>query len=307
MHGPVKPKMGKKPAPRKPALQPSDAIGPAVRAIAEHVLAGARAVVTDPELSSQDAVHEFRRAMKEWRALMRLLAPFIPDAERWRVEARDHARSLAHARDGQAALNAFDDVLKRGLVVSERTQETMRDRIETLRGSEERAVLTPDLQTTIITWIDAASAAVEAWSLDPFDFSAIAAQLAAGYRRARRRMPPDWTLASDADLHEFRQRVVDHRYQMEIVEPLWPRFGKMWTEEAERLRDRLGKCQDLAVLERFTGPHQPLAHWRARLTPACAERRLQLTHRAARIARRLFAERPKAFRHRLEKLWEDGR
>ena len=42
MHGPVKPKMGKKPAPRKPALQPSDAIGPAVRAIAEHVLAGAR-------------------------------------------------------------------------------------------------------------------------------------------------------------------------------------------------------------------------------------------------------------------------
>ena len=307
MHGPVKPKMGKKSAPDKPALQPSEAIGPAVRGIAEHVLAGARAVMTDSELSGQDAVHEFRRAMKEWRALMRLLAPFITDAERWRVEARDHARSLAQARDGQAALNAFDDVLKRGLIVSERTQQTMRGRIEAMRGSEERAVLTPDLQVTIIDWIDGAAAAVEAWPLDPFDFSPIAAQLAGGYRRARERMPSDWTLASDAELHKFRQRVVDHRYQMEIVEPLWPRFGKMWTDEAERLRDRLGKCQDLAVLERLTGPHQPLAHWRSRLMPACDERRLQLTHRASRIARRLFAERPKAFRHRLEKLWDEGR
>jgi len=307
MHGPVKPKMGKKSALKKPALQPSEAIGPAVRGVAGHILAGARAVMTNPELSSQDAVHEFRRAMKEWRALMRLLAPFIPDAERWRVEARDHARSLAHARDGQAALNAFNDLLKHGVVLSERTQETIRSRIEDLRGSEERAVLTPDLQVTIVGWIDSAAAAVEAWPLDPFDFSAIAAQLAVGYRGARRRIPPDWSLASDVELHEFRQRVVEHRYQMELVKPLWPRFGKMWTEEAERLRDRLGKSQDLAVLERLTGPHQPLARWRSRLTPACAERRLQLTHRAARIAHRLFAERPRAFRRRLETLWHEGR
>ena len=34
---------------------------------------------------------------------------------------------------------------------------------------------------------------------------------------------------------------------------------------------------------------------------------LELAHRAARIAHRLFAERPKAFRHRLETLWEHGR
>jgi hypothetical protein len=101
--------------------------------------------------------------------------------------------------------------------------------------------------------------------------------------------------------------VVDHRYQMELIEPLWPRHGRMWTEEAERLRDRLGRCQDLEILKRFTGPHQPLARWRLRLTPACAERTTELSHRAARIALRLFAERPKAFRQRLEALWEQGR
>src|ERR1700723_3987724 len=100
----------------KPALQPRAAIGPAVRAIGGHILLDARTALLDPERSSQEAVHHFRRAMKEWRALMRLLAPFIADAPRWRHDAREHARSLGHARDGQAALNAFDNLLNKGMV-----------------------------------------------------------------------------------------------------------------------------------------------------------------------------------------------
>jgi CHAD domain-containing protein len=291
----------------KPALQPRAAIGPAVRAIAGNILDDARAALTDPDRSQQDGVHDFRRAMKQWRALMRLLEPFIPDAVRWRQEARDHARSLARARDGQSALNAFDDLVDKAMALSPRSIATIRSRIEAIRGSEEQAVLTPELRDAIMAWLDAASAAIEQWPLDPFDFSAIAAQLAAGYREARRRIPDDWSHASAADLHQLRQRVVDHRYQMELVEPLWPRHGRMWTEEAERLRDRLGRCQDLEILKRFTEPHQPLAHWRSRLAPACAERTTELAQRAARIALRLFAERPKAFRHRLETLWEHGR
>ena len=291
----------------KPALRPKAAIGPAVRAIAGSILADARAVITDPERSGADAVHEFRRALKKWRALMRLLEPFIPDAVRLRQEARDHARSLSRARDGQSALNAFDDLVKKGMALSERSTATIRGRIEAIRGSEEQAVLTPELRDAIVAWLDATAAAIEQWPLDPFDFRSIAGRLAAGYRSARRAIPRDWGQASAEDLHHLRQRVVDHRYQMELVEPLWPRHGRMWTEEAERLRDRLGRCQDLEILKRFTEPHQPLAHWRSRLTPACAERTTELAHRAARIALRLFAERPKAFRHRLEALWDHGR
>jgi CHAD domain-containing protein len=302
MHALIEAVMGE-----KPALQPNAAIGPAVRAIAGHVLAEAHSALVDPQRSNQDAVHDFRRAMKEWRALMRLLAPFIPDASRWRHEARDHARSLAHARDSAAALNAFDTLLDKGMVLSETSTATIRGRIEALRGSEEQAVLTPALRDIILVWLDTAAASVETWPLDPFDFSSIAAQLAAGYRSARKHIPDDWSLASAGDLHSLRQRVVDLRYQMELIEPLWPRFGRMWTEEAERLRGRLGQCQDLEVLKRLAEPHQPLAHWRSRLTPAIAERSAALAQRAARIAHRLFAERPKLFRQRLETLWEHGR
>jgi CHAD domain-containing protein len=302
MHALIEAVMGE-----KPALQPNAAIGPAVRAIAGHVLAEAHSALVDPQRTNQDAVHDFRRAMKEWRALMRLLAPFIPDASRWRHEARDHARSLSHARDSAAALNAFDDLLKKGMVLSETSTATIRGRIEALRGSEEQAVLSTALREAILTWLDTAAASVETWPLDPFDFSSIAAQLGRAYRDARRLIPDDWSAADAEDLHTLRQRVVTLRYQMELVEPLWPRFGRMWTEEAERLRARLGQCQDLEVLRQLTGLHQPLAHWRSKLTPAADERSAELAQRAARIAVRLFAEKPKAFRHRLEMLWDHSR
>jgi hypothetical protein len=90
---------------------------------------------------------------------------------------------------------------------------------------------------------------------------------------------------------------------MELVVPLWPRIGRLWVDEAQRLRDRLGTCQDLAVLAQLTAPQQPLARWRSRLAPLIAARRTSHVEYARRLARRLFAERPRAFRERLEAMW----
>ena len=75
------------------------------------------------------------------------------------------------------------------------------------------------------------------------------------------------------------------------------------TEEAQRLRTRLGQYQDLAVLAALTAPHQPLAPWRSRLTPLIEARRDAHLKTAARLAGRLFAEKPKAFRRRIAALW----
>jgi glycosyltransferase A (GT-A) superfamily protein (DUF2064 family) len=91
---------------------------------------------------------------------------------------------------------------------------------------------------------------------------------------------------------------------MEIVAPLWRRFGKMWIGEAQRLRDRLGKHQDLLLLTRMTEPGEPLARWQTRLKPAIEERASDHIRAARRLARRLFVDKPKAFRRRLEVMGE---
>jgi CHAD domain-containing protein len=291
----------------KPALRPDLAIGEALRAVARDILAAARAAIEDRAKPDGSAVHEYRKEMKRWRALLRLLAPFLKgDADHLRAEARDLARALSGARDSQAALDALADLGSHGLPLSERSQATLRKRIGTLRQSRETTALTADMRLRLTAALDRANAAVDQWPLRLLTFEDIAGGLARGYRAARRALPDDWAEADADTLHELRKRIVNHRYQMEIVQPLWRSFGKLWIGETQRLRDRLGRHQDLTTLEGFTTPQQPLAQWRERLLPAITERKRRHVAAARKLAKRLFVEKPGSFRRRLETIWETG-
>jgi CHAD domain-containing protein len=291
----------------RPALQVDVAVGEALRAVARDILAEARTAIVDPDKSDAEAVHDFRRAMKRWRALLRLFEPFVGDeARRLRDEARDLARALTGARDAQSALDALADLEKHGLALSPRSTEALRRRLEEIRRAAETTLLNADMRLRLGSALDQAEAIVERWPLHMVTFDDVADQLARFYRGVRQLIPEDWPSAEAEDLHELRKWVVIHRYQMDIIEPLWPRFTKMWNGEAQRLRERLGKHQDVLMLASLTGPHQPLVRWRSRLAPAIAERRAVHVAAAARIAGRLFVEKPNTFRRRLDAMWQAG-
>ncbi|HXD45291.1 MAG TPA: CHAD domain-containing protein [Pseudolabrys sp.] len=268
------------------------------------MLADARRALEDPALSGAGRVHELRKAFKRWRAWLRLLAgPVGAPAETLRAEARTLMRGLSGARDAQAALDAIDDLARGTTSLSPRTLANIRTRLTALRDAAESASLTPQLKDAIAAYLARAGATIGGWTVDGIGFGTVADALTVIYRRARALAPGDWHQAEPAQLHELRRRVVEHRHQMELVEPLWPRLTKAWAGEAQRLRNRLGACQDLVVLAAFVAPHQPLAAWRSRLTPAIAARRAAHLKSASRLAGRLFAEKPKAFRGRIAALW----
>jgi CHAD domain-containing protein len=290
----------------RPALRPSVAVGEALRGVARDILAEARAAIANPANSDAEAVHDFRRAMKRWRALLRLVEPFVgAEGRQLRDEARDLAGALTGARNAQSALDALTDLEKHGLALSPRSIAGLRRRIEEIRRSAE-TTLNGDMRVRLASALDRASTVVERWPLHTLTFDDVADQLARFYRDARRLLPTDWHSADAEDLHELRKRVVTHRYQIDIIEPLWPRFVKLWSGEAQRLRDRLGRHQDLLMLASLTAPHQPLARWRSRLAPAIAERRAGHVAAAARIAARIFVDKPNALRRRLDAMWTVG-
>jgi CHAD domain-containing protein len=288
-------------SPRKPDM----AAATRLREASGNLLAEARRQIDAPSGDDATAVHEFRKAMKRWRALLRLYEPLLgAEAEQLRVEARDLARELAGTRDARSALDALADLGDGPL--SKRTLATIRSRLEGIGASAEAATLTDELRERMREALDHATTAAMGWPLDTVGFAAVAHGLAASYARARRAIPEVWGSASADALHVLRQRVVVHRYQMELAVPLWPKIGRVWVAEAQKLRDRLGHFQDLTVLQDFTAPYKPLAPWRSRLVPLIAARQAEHAASAARVARRLFAEKPKAFRRRLMSLW-DGR
>lgn len=278
--------------------------GDGLAGAARSIIADARRAIADPELSEAEAVHEVRKALKRWRALMRLLAHALGEpADQMRAEARELMRTLAGARDAQGALDALGDVKKAENGLSPTSLETMRARLTELRDAAEATSFTAEAREKISRYLDFATLSLERWPLKGIDFGTVTDALTATYRRARQLVPENWEEADADHLHDLRRRVVEHRHQMDLVEHLWPRLGKVWAEEAQRLRNQLGACQDLAVLTRFTAPHQPLAPWRSRLAPVVETRHAAHIKNAARLAGRLFAEKPKAFHRRISALW----
>jgi CHAD domain-containing protein len=287
----------------KLGLRPAAPVGEGLVAFAHDILREGRAAVANPELADAVAVHDVRKAMKRWRALLRLLEPLVgADARRLRHEARDLAHELATARDRQSALDALAD-LGDAEMLSPRSRAAMRAKLDVDREAAEAIALSDDMRGRLVAALEAGGRAVEHWPLDAIAFWQVADALADGYARARNAIPL-WPDADDEALHEFRQRVVVHRYQIPLVAPLWPRLGRLWVAEAQRLREQLGAHQDLAVLAALTAPHQPLARWRSRLLDPIAARKRAHAAAAERLAGRLFAERPRAFRRRIMTLWE---
>lgn len=293
---------------KKPALHPNQAVGRSLQQVALGILGDARATLQGPPKADAITIHDVRKAIKSWRSLLRLL-PLDEQGVRLRVEARDLARALGGSRDAQSALDALNELLEElpQDALSTRSIETITSRLETIKRSKERTQLNAKARVRLVQWIGSAEKAVAQWPLESMTFPDLAESLARAYRRARRRIPEDWSLATPEEIHELRQRVVEHRYQMELVEPLWPRMGRTWIEEAQRLRTWLGKYQDLTLLTRLAEPHQPLAPWRSRLSPLIAQSQAEHVTTGARMAARVFAETPKAFRQRLEALWDASR
>jgi hypothetical protein len=181
--------------------------------------------------------------------------------------------------------------------------ETISQRLTTIKDAAEQTGFTKDMRGRLSRYLDYATLSLERWPLTAINFDTVADGLTAAYRRGRQLLPDNWAEADAEHLHDLRRRVVEHSHQMDLIEPLWPRLGKVWAEEAQRLRNRLGACQDLAVFTGLTAPHQPLAPWRSRLAPVIETRRAAHLKTAARLAGRLFAEKPKAFRRRIAALW----
>jgi CHAD domain-containing protein len=288
---------------RTPSRKPETGAAERLRSASDEILDEARRQIAEPGIDDATAVHEFRKAMKRWRAILRLYEPMLgEEATQLRIEARDLARELAGTRDTRAVLDAIADLGDEQL--SARTRATLTTRLQTIGASAEAATLTDELRQRLRDALDHAAFITIGWPLDHVGFAAIAEGLTASFARARHALPDDWATASDEGLHELRQRVVVHRYQMELAIPLWPKIGRAWVGEAQKLRDRLGRHQDLTVLKSYVAPHRPLAPWRSRLAPLIAARQAEHAAAAARVARRLFAEKPKAFQRRLMSLWE---
>ena len=244
------------------------------------------------------AVHGLRRLAKDWRALLRLAPPALArEAASLRRDVGEIRRSLADLRRGHMvprmlarAARGLEDVARPGLAAADADAHT------------------PPIDAARRASLEAQIAALgerqAGWRLGPAARETVPRALREGvirsYRRGKRHMRHDVEALPLAKLHDLRTATTDLRYQLAFLAPLWPGPIAALVEEAERLRDRIGRIVDLTEARATLGKDDD-----PRLHEALDREEARRRKQAARLAACFYADSPGALARRLS-AWFDA-
>lgn len=262
-----------------PSLALAEALGHAMSGIVAHARAQVDLAPADPE----KAVHSYRKSVRRARALLRLLKGLIAP-EKLRALAEELRSSM---RETSAARDA--DVLVGLVAAQERKPKTKLalDGLEQLLRQHQSAVHSQGRMSEALRAGGEQLARVPrlvAASLPPaIDRAALRQALKASHKRAREAFGRAQLTLSDEDVHDWRKRVKELRYQLEFLEPLTGPL-KAHTRLAE-LAESLGGVTDLIVLRDCA-----LAHRDKLDAPAAARLIKKLETRIKKQSQALFEQ-----------------
>ncbi len=256
------------------------------------------------------AIHTARKALKKERALLRLGHGAIPATQRRRENRalRDAARKLSGTRDADAMVATLDDLaehfsgqLPASTFSAVREQLLLaRDGAQAAGAGTGTASALEDLATI--------EARVESWKLERGDWRALDAGLLRTYRRGRKAFGRARREPTLANLHDWRKRVKDLWYELRLLSPVGGPAVRGQTQEARHLGEMLGTDHDLGVLSQTLARiDDAVAADLHPLRGLIEHRREELQSEAMFAGRRLYAEKPQAFRRRMRSCWKAGR
>jgi CHAD domain-containing protein len=287
------------------AIRPSRSVGKELRRLLlEQADAGIGACAGADLDNAHEAVHEVRRCLKKARSALRLGRSAL-DADAFRREnsfLRDVGRSISQVRDAQAVVEAVEELAES--FAGDATPVALAPALDAVRRLRDGAAAPGELNRALAAAGDQLTEArgrLARLSFDGAGFSAIAPGLRRGYRDARKAMRRAGTEPGDEARHEWRKRVKDHRYHVQLLRSIGPEALGARLAELHRLTDLLGADQDLATLEALLDCRPELDA--GALRPLIGQRRTELIAAAGPLSARLLAERPAAFVERMGRLW----
>ena len=108
-------------------------------------------------------------------------------------------------------------------------------------------------------------------------------------------------------MHEWRKRVKDLWYESRLLADVCGPSIAGQAKDAHALADLLGDEHDLAILDQRLARGVPAPVDVDGVRELIAHRRDELRAEALRIGARVYAEKPKAFRRRMRRVWRASR
>jgi CYTH domain-containing protein/CHAD domain-containing protein len=256
------------------------------------------------------AIHGARKDLKKLRSLLRLVREEL-GKKAFRAENRryrDAGRLLSGSRDAEVKLETllglrhrFGDLPADAAALWEGMLETERDTLAAAMRDDSGGQIAEAREA-----IAAGRDEIGRWSLRSDSWALVESGLSRSYREGRRALKRAEADPSAKNVHEWRKGAKDLWYQLRIVRDAWPSLLGAMIDQIHELTELLGEHHDLAVLGADLDTRDALGD-RGAFDTAIEKRQQELLDAAVAIGRRLYAERPKAFRRRIKRYWRAWR
>lgn len=257
--------------------------------------------------AGDEGIHLARTSLKRVRALLRLAEGVLGRRKRRRETwlLAGVARRTSPVREAAVLVHTLAGINERySRLLAPGTFDSVQLRLQS-RARSETSVLQEDRREVLAILSDTRTRYL-AWPPPPGGFQTIAFGLEATYRQARMLGREVKVGAPPAAFHEWRKRVKDLRYHLELLEPVWPGTVGELRSRFNDLGDDLGEHHDLEVLRANLSDHHDLSPDRDErflLEALVVHRMRQLEIRALGLGEMLFAERPSEFVRRMGTYW----
>ena len=199
--------------------------------------------------SSDERIHDVRKALKRARATLRLLRPCMA-ADAYRREntvIRDVGRAMTSVRDAKVLVHALTELRpeRDGKLAALRVELRKLLLAERLEARKE---LRPEHLAAAADTLRSAASRAERLAHTLPDVFALSPGLSRVYESGRKALARATRHPTDAHLHEWRKQVKYLLNQIDVGRRLGMRRLAKGHEQARNLADVLGRDHDLAVL-----------------------------------------------------------
>jgi CYTH domain-containing protein/CHAD domain-containing protein len=252
------------------------------------------------------AIHGARKDLKKLRGALRLVRYELGE-KKFKAESRryrDAGRLLSGSRDAEVKLETLTHLHHRSPHLPGEAIERWEGMLEAER--DELAATARDERdgqiAAAVEAIEKGQDKIRKWPLRTDSWALVGPGLERTYGDGRRALKRVLVDASAENVHAWRKRAKDLWYQLRILRDAWPALLGETVDQADELADLLGDHHDLAVLAADLSTRTDLGD-HAVFEAAIEHRQAELLDAALEIGRRLYAEKPKAFRRRLKRYW----
>jgi CHAD domain-containing protein len=289
------------------ALRANEPLGSGLLRVAEDLI---ESITDSREPSSQEEaeyVHTVRTTIKQLRALLRLIRPAIGEAffNRENARLRAAAQRLSSARDVEVARETLKNISASG--------ETEKKAVAAaLAGLHARGAAPADIHQALSDVrrdLEETKRDLERLRLAG-EWEVIEAGLRDVYRQSRKRMNTALQAGDDEAFHRWRIRVKNLYYELQMLEPIWPKRLDKMTSRLAKLQHKIGLDHDIAVLKdllRKTPDAFGGTETVERLIHRLENDSQKLRHAVEPLGEAIFYKKPRRFVRKLGRHWTNWR